>query len=649
MKVRGRTVVLVSLLCLAGSTCLPGLGADVETRRGSVLTGLKELEKRVTYTETKIPLGELVQRVSQATGVTLRATRDVADEPIAVVVKELPARDLLTSLAELLHYRWSRRLTLRGWAYEIWQDLASKREEEMLRQAAYLDALKDLQRDVARVSSMASLSQKQIRDTLLEFANYQRELVKLTPEQMEQRVGHPVSAENRTLFERAQYASQLWSPINRAVASLLGHLTSEHWVLLRQRGQLGFSTHPGPDELPLPAETLQGFRAGQPGQAPAELHARPLPSEIAEASAESDREARAQWARAAGYRVVLYLVADRTTGRVQGLDAETEALWGGRSERSEFQHPAARLSLRPASDRQTKEASETVQRRRLILKDPVLGKKRDIRKLLRKWVSPVGEVVDRPRRFAELLPDLAQLYDAEFIADAYSYPPFPQLLELLEGWPKDVALADFLALGGRWERRGDLFSLRARDWFIARPREVPLRLVRRWRSLVEAGGALPLQEYLTIASLLSDTQLEGLRDAVQCGLLPDELADAREGRYALRIYASLDPRQRQWLWQGRALPVAAMRPQERSCFAEAVKDWYDDHRRPSRSQPRLDTAQLALKSSPSELVRGSGRNKRRVPVLVVALQLRVSPQMQESVDVTVASPTPPRPPRSQRR
>jgi hypothetical protein len=104
-----RSLVLILMLSLMG--CALSALAASESRPRTVLTNVPGLEKRVTYTETKIPLGELVAKVAADTGVPLTAARDVADEPVAVVVKEFPARELLEQLADLLDYRWSRRAT----------------------------------------------------------------------------------------------------------------------------------------------------------------------------------------------------------------------------------------------------------------------------------------------------------------------------------------------------------------------------------------------------------------------------------------------------------------------------------------------------------------------------------------------------------
>src|SRR5713226_7706671 len=100
---RLRVGLIVAGLLLA----LPSFAAEPAVPHPSPLEGVKDLEKLVTYTETKIPLGELVQKVAADTGAPLSAAPEVADEPVAVVVKEMPARELLEQLADLLDYQWA--------------------------------------------------------------------------------------------------------------------------------------------------------------------------------------------------------------------------------------------------------------------------------------------------------------------------------------------------------------------------------------------------------------------------------------------------------------------------------------------------------------------------------------------------------------
>src|SRR6478672_7444885 len=109
MSKMSRTAILCCLICCTVSVAFPGWGAGARERSRSVLEGVAGLEKPITYCETKIPLGELVQRVAEETGVRLTAAPEVADEPVAVIVNALPARELLAQLARLLDYQWSRR------------------------------------------------------------------------------------------------------------------------------------------------------------------------------------------------------------------------------------------------------------------------------------------------------------------------------------------------------------------------------------------------------------------------------------------------------------------------------------------------------------------------------------------------------------
>jgi hypothetical protein len=101
-----------AILRLSIAIFIPGLSLPVtaaEQTRRSPFAGVAALDKPVTISETKIPLGELVQKVAAETGVSLTASPEVADEPVAVVVKELPARELLEQVAELLDYTWVRQ------------------------------------------------------------------------------------------------------------------------------------------------------------------------------------------------------------------------------------------------------------------------------------------------------------------------------------------------------------------------------------------------------------------------------------------------------------------------------------------------------------------------------------------------------------
>src|SRR5262245_14281748 len=129
-----RPRVLGCLIALAAAAALPLAAAPaVDAPKRSPLAGVAALDKPVSYTETKIPLGDLVQRVAADTGAPLTAHAGTADEPVSVVVKEMPARELLEQLARHLDYLWMRQSKEGKEQYEIVQDLAGKQREEKLR------------------------------------------------------------------------------------------------------------------------------------------------------------------------------------------------------------------------------------------------------------------------------------------------------------------------------------------------------------------------------------------------------------------------------------------------------------------------------------------------------------------------------------
>ena len=136
------------------------------------------------------------------------------------------------------------------------------------------------------------------------------------------------------------------------------------------------------------------------------------------------------------------------------------------------------------TDSRERYAEDTPEHRAALEKDPVMGVHKSF-----KPRNPPRSELDGPGssgsgwRLRDLLPDLARTYGVQFIADAYGDGPAvqpeqlfdlktPALWELLNGWA---------GLEYRWDHEGDLVRLRDWSWYLDRPREIPLRLLRRWR------------------------------------------------------------------------------------------------------------------------------------------------------------------------
>ena len=100
-------------------------------------------------------------------------------------------------------------------------------------------------------------------------------------------------------------------------------------------------------------------------------------------------------------------------------------------------------------------------------------------------------------------------------------------------------------------------------------------LVRRWKALFDRYGTLPLDEYVRMATDLTDVQFESLplldhEERLSTGGL--DLFAIQRGRFALRLYGLLSPAQRQALWRGAAIPVARMTAAQRELFLADVRE-----------------------------------------------------------------------------
>src|SRR5438105_2120383 len=106
----------------------------VERKPPSVLATDPRLRKPITRRDRFLTLQEALVAIGKATGISLRAERQLADEDVILLVHNKPAGEVLEALAETLGYRWralSRDRALP--AYEIYQDDAARADETRLR------------------------------------------------------------------------------------------------------------------------------------------------------------------------------------------------------------------------------------------------------------------------------------------------------------------------------------------------------------------------------------------------------------------------------------------------------------------------------------------------------------------------------------
>jgi beta-lactamase regulating signal transducer with metallopeptidase domain len=555
-------------------TSAPAGGAG--ERRRPVLEKVSELDKPVTYTETKIPLGELVQKVAADTGAPLAAAPDVADEPVAVVVKDLPARELLEQLAALLDYQWARHGKEGAWRYEVWQDLASKQREEAFRQAALAGAQARLQAQIAQAVAVATLPPAELQRLAQEYDRWHDWFYHQLS--YAQRVALGPKEWNR--MDRPGMAFRLASPVNHALAVLLGRLTPPQWAVLRAGQPLIFSSDAQPGQLLLPEEMVRTFRSARPNMDDGWRYA-----DAAKTAQEQQRQRgrEAQWAAASGYQVTIRAEGGQFRQHVPlpmlSMHASAAPIVEGKPVQTGDSGPLVGTSLSfeagPVDGGAELQQDETPVREAALAQDPVVGMKRVFKRRPKPAARPGELDVSRWSSMRELLPDLARIYGVSIIADSYDADhsgiglPGPEPIALYQ------LLDRFVGMFYHWDHRGNLVRLRFRDWFLSRPKEVPMRLVRRWGEMLDRYGALPLAEFVSAAATLNDGQLESAD-----GLLQSLAGRAKQPfgpqlyppRQALRLYAALMPGQQQWLWRGQPLTAAAMTPAQRAIFLAAMQD-----------------------------------------------------------------------------
>jgi hypothetical protein len=560
----------------AATLVLPAAGAE-PARERSALEDVAGLETPVTIAEAKIPLGELVARIAAETGVSLRAAREVADEPVALVVREMPARELLEEFAHLLDYRWSRRGREGAWRYEIWQDLAARRREAALKDARRAAVEKRFREKLSDFSEAAALSETEILALQERVERHQRDLARRREE--EQLAPLPPQMENDLRLYSA--AHHLRWPVPKALAGMLATLPRERWERLWRRERLAFSTEPQAGELRLPEATARALRAASPAMLAPGVTFRGSHPDTEQIVRKQDEERKKRWTAAAGYRVVLRVSGDafRSQGSLS-LTASAAPFYVDPERGSSFAPDDRATSVQITVEAVEAQRDEefTAERWAALAKDPVVGAVKPFKPKPEALVKLPGPQNLTAVRFPNLVPDLARTYGVQFLSDAY-WLDWPRLIpRVLPDEPAPLyRLLDSLSAGvQRWERRGDRILLRSRTWFYDRPREIPLRHVRRWREQIESQGSLPLEEYLTIARDLTDSQLETLREPVlvDMGLPGDLFGGLSFSRHALRLYASLLPRERQALDAGQALPTARMSRAQRELYLAGLREFH---------------------------------------------------------------------------
>jgi hypothetical protein len=106
------------------------LGAGLRALAGQDPTTDARLQQKVTVHATDERLSDLLAALSKATGVTLMARLEVADERVSLWTGDRPLIDVMRDLRHLRGLYWSRSKRDGEWVYSLWQDAQSLAREE---------------------------------------------------------------------------------------------------------------------------------------------------------------------------------------------------------------------------------------------------------------------------------------------------------------------------------------------------------------------------------------------------------------------------------------------------------------------------------------------------------------------------------------
>jgi hypothetical protein len=496
------------------------------------------LFQKVTLQLKGASVEELCRELERQTRVRLRPSRGVRDEKATVLVKDLPARDVMRAVARLFGFLWARTGEEGSYRYELTQDLRSQLAEQEMRNRDLHDALLALDARMEAYRPYLELSPQQLKQRLAQAKGAERQLLARVhgPQWAGMQVYHRLTPAERAALGQGQslrFSSDNARPDRRmpdewlkplldawdmAVVPAEGgeptHFAQES--LLRKEGRAfkGLSALPGATTLlnlkvdhselgalSLKSESMFFVPIGDstPGLGSTEaLATAQSPSVTRPNNAATNQALRTQ----APFTRVVTLRPEPSCPK---LRAEAQARKPGeRAPSGEERAMELMRSGRPLS-------AERMERMERVSEPHVLA-------------ADVWEAVHRETGLPIVADSYARIYDAKKLTIEKA-----TLYEALS------RAAD--ELGARWRKDGQFLLCRSTSYFWDKLKEVPNRELDHWqRDKAEMKG-LPFTDLAEMA-LLTDEQLDSVRvgDVVtHCRELPEwELLQTPGGYYSPR-------------------------------------------------------------------------------------------------------------------
>lgn len=419
------------------------------------------LDEKVTIKAVGMPLSDLFSELLAQTGVRFNARKDAADIKVVVLVKDVPLSSLKDSLRDCLHLMCTREGKKGEWTYQFWEDLKTRQDAEGVRQ----EQVKKLRAHVEKLGKVMADIEAEGKDP----AALPGEVNALTAAQRE-KLAHE---------DPDRYAAYYQFQSPGALATLTAYSCLS-------RGQ------------------LQTLWAGQPVTICAQGMTPVLGEKFLSRTSAWTNEMRSMHWRFGDSDSTAPDTAECITLNVN------DSQWNNK--------PALFYTLAGAV---TDEAKTSL----VSIGGSCISFPTDKEEAVGSPPDKTEEPDDRPVLKLEITPKthlygiLEQVHDLTgicFIADYYTrikqggviagilsgdHPPFKTGEDVMKQAAKDVR-ADL-------SRVGDILILSSKSWPSDRDREIPERLLAKWRDAWKKYGGLRIQEAIELANL-NRLQLEDL-------------------------------------------------------------------------------------------------------------------------------------------
>ena len=533
------------------------------------------LQREVSLHLKSASLEELCTELKEQTRVDLGATAGVRDEKVTVLVKDMPARNVLRAVARLFGYVWARSGEDGEYRYSLTQTLSDRLAEEELRNRDTRAALLALDDQLARFAPLTGLRREELK----------RRLPGSTPEQKKQIA---------LLLKGAGWGG----------LQVYTHLVPRDLAQLRAGREVQFGIKGGQPDYQLPPaweqpllDGMQMTLAGSdgffnPAQKPGAYPIIGLKlnrSELGRMTLESSAAVfwRGDEGVDQGVGSTEVLATAQSPSVAAPHNAELNRALRGQSAFTRTVSIRPKPSC-PRSEPRTPQALAAMtaeERARLLAAEE------------REAQDPQDGDVPAPHvTTADVWEAVHEATGMPVVADSYMrlYPRSATLRERTTLFEALNGLGDTLGL--RWKQDGGVLLGRSTSYFWDKLKEVPNRSLKRWRESAERAGGLPLGDLLSMTSS-PDEQLDSavVGQAVRhCWGLPE-----------WRLLRSPQSPTRELARLLAALPPAALQ----SALSEAGLT--------CRELPRSAQRQLA-ELAPSELLDG-------IPAEAIRLRVTYAP------------------------